>query len=74
MISKLSERVSVAPTRPEFLSWLGAGHSPKPRNRFGVGLFLNPIINFLPGFRLPALWRTILEIKTPEALWDDVIF
>jgi hypothetical protein len=43
-------------------------------NRFGVGLFLNPLINFLPGFKLPAFWRTILEIKTPEALWDDVIF
>jgi len=39
------------------------------KNSFGVGLFLNPIINFLPGFRLTAFWRTILEIETPEALY-----
>jgi hypothetical protein len=43
-------------------------------NRFGVGLFLNPPINFLPGFRPPAFGRTILEIKTLEALWGDLIF
>jgi hypothetical protein len=42
-------------------------------NHFGVGLFLNPLLYFLPGFRLPAFWRTILEIKTPEALWGDLI-
>jgi hypothetical protein len=37
-------------------------------NSFGVGLFLNPIMNFLPGVRLPTFWRTIFEIKTPGPL------
>jgi hypothetical protein len=65
---KVVRKVICSPNPARISKLLGSRAFIPPRRDFGVGLFLNPLIDFLPGFRVPAVWRTILEIKTPEAL------